>query len=130
MRQLALALCALATLLALPTGASGNQRELTFSTLQLKGSNGYTVSLTTLRQAKRAPYVEVEASRAGLGARYEVRGSAGAGIHAAFGPLGQIDFAFKRHSKRVERPERGCRWISERGVFRGAFGFVGEEGYV
>lgn len=126
---LAILVCALAAM-ALPGAASGKSRELTFSTPQLKGTNGYDVALTTLRQGKRAPYVELQASRAALSARYEVRGKDGAGIHASFGPLGQLDFAFKRQSKSVERPERGCRWVSERGVFRGSISFAGEDEYV
>ena len=127
---LAILVCALAVVAAMPPVAGAKPQELKFSSLRLEDSNGYHVALTILRQGRGAPYAELEVSRHALASRYEVRGEARPGIHARFGPLGRLNFAFKSQGKSVERPEPGCRWVTERGVFRGSFSFDGEEGYV
>jgi hypothetical protein len=69
------------------------------------------------------------ANRSGLSASYQVPADSAAGIHATFGSLGSVSVRFKRTSRTVDAPERGCRMITERGVFLGSFSFVGEGGY-
>jgi hypothetical protein len=127
--SLLLLVCAL----ALPASASGapvDAPELKLGTIELEGSNGYEVEVLTLREGRHAPVAIVSAERGRLAATYEVRASLGAGIHAIFGSLGQLDVSFDRQSKSVETLEPGCRWIIEAGVFRGSFQFAGEGGYL
>ena len=128
-RQFTLALCSFATLLALPAAANGKPVEVTLSSFRLEGSNGYGIEVTMLREDKRAPYIELQVSRDTLSASYQVQGSGGPGIHAAFGPLGRLDLGFRRRGKSVEQPERGCRWVSESGFYRGSLSFTGEDDY-
>src|SRR6476469_2140177 len=109
---LAILVCALAAM-ALAAGAAAKPAEVSLSSFELEGSNGYEVEVTMVREGKRAPYVELRVVHDTLSASYEVRGSNGPGIRAAFGPLGRLDLVFRRRAKSVERPERGCRWVSE-----------------
>jgi hypothetical protein len=130
--RLAVLACALAALLALPASAFGapvQGPELTFGTIELEGSNGYEVEVASLREGRHAPIALVSAKQGPLEASYEVRAELGTGIRATFGSLGQLDVGFERRRKDVTKPEPGCRWISERGVFRGSFRFDGEGGY-
>ena len=128
-RCLAILVCAVAALV-LPAGASSRTPEgISLSSFELEESNGYEVEFSALRFNKRRPAVVVSAKRQTANASYTVRTPDGAGIHATFGTLGQVDFSFQQRKKVVERPERHCRWIFEIGVFRGSFRFVGEGGY-
>jgi hypothetical protein len=125
----AVLVCAVAAL-ALPAGASSRTPEgISLSSFELEESNGYEVEFSALRFNKRRPAAVVTAKRGTANAGYSVRTPHGTGIHATFGTLGQVDLSFHRRKKVVERPERHCRWIFERGVFRGSFRFVGEGGY-
>jgi len=131
-RRLLVLGCALAALAALPTSAFGapvREPELRFATIELESSNDYEIEVAALREGRHAPIALVSAKQGPLEAHYEVRAELGVGIHAAFGSLGQLDVSFERHDKKVTRPEPGCRWISESGVFRGSFRFTGEGGY-
>ncbi|HET7417968.1 MAG TPA: hypothetical protein VFJ61_10130 [Solirubrobacterales bacterium] len=124
--------CAAAAVLAMPAlaGAADKGGELKLSTFKLKVSNGYEVEVLSVREGRAlTSTVAVLAHSGPLRASYEVR-APGAGIHATFGALGQVDVAFKKRQKVVDKPERGCRWINEEGSFRGSFHFVGEGGYV
>ncbi len=71
----------------------------------------------------------VQTANGPLQAIYAVPVNDGPGIHATFGSLGQLDVSFERRRKEIDRPARGCRSITEEGVFRGAFQFTGEGGY-
>ncbi|HEU4599399.1 MAG TPA: hypothetical protein VFS26_06600 [Solirubrobacterales bacterium] len=86
--------------------------------------------MISVRDGSLFPTAAVRAERKSLEASYEVRAEVGPGIHATFGSLGQLDVSFERRRKEIDRPEKGCRWIFESGVFRGSFRFVGEGGYV
>jgi hypothetical protein len=124
--------CALAASSLLPAGASGaptDVPELKLSTFELEGSNGYRVEVTSVREGRRSPFVQVRAERAPFDVTYETRADLGAGVRASFASFGQIDVSFERRRKKVDRPEPGCRWISEEGVFRGSFRFAGENGF-
>lgn len=129
---LLLLVCALVASSALPAGASGapaDVPDLTLSTFELEASNGYEVEVSAAREGRQSPSAMVWAKRGPFESRYQVRTSLGAGIHATFGSLGQLDVSFERRSKEVDRPEPGCRWIFESGIFRGSFRFAGEGGY-
>jgi hypothetical protein len=127
-----LLVCA-AALLSLPTaasGATGKAAELKIGTIELEAPGGYEVEVFTVQEAKLRPTAAVSIKTELLETNYNVQSEAGPGIHATFGSLGQLDVGFKRLKKAVERPEPGCRWVLEKGIFRGAFRFVGEGGYV
>jgi hypothetical protein len=114
---------------ALAKAPANHGGGLVLSSFQLEGTHGYTVELIELREADFPPTVIAAAHRAGLRASYEVPGELEAGVHAVFGSLGQVEVAFHRRKRTVDRPEKGCRWITETGVFRGEFSFAGEGGY-
>jgi len=117
--------------LTLPASALARAPEgITLSTIELDESNGYEVDLGAIRFKKGKSTVALTAQRETASASYSVRTPRGAGIHATFGTLGQVDLGFHRKKKVVERPERNCRWVIEIGVFRGSVDFVGEGGYV
>ena len=129
---LLLLICALVASAALPAAASGapaDAANLTLSSFELEGSSGYEVEVSTLREGRRSPTALIRALRGPFESHYMVPAELGAGVHATFGSLGQLDVSFQRRSKEVDRPEPGCRWITESGVFRGSFRFVGEDGY-
>jgi hypothetical protein len=129
-----LLVCAMVALLALPAAASaaaGKTAEVRLSTIKLEASNGYEIEISALPESWISPAVAaVTVDNGSSRATYEVKPEAGAGIHAMFGSLGQLDVTFERKSKTVETPEPGCQWITEKGVFRGSFRFTGEGGYV
>jgi hypothetical protein len=50
-------------------------------------------------------------------------------MNAVFGSVGRVAVEFHRRKRLVSRPEKGCRLISETGIFRGEFAFAGEGGY-
>lgn len=104
--------------------------ETRISSFKLDESNGYKIEVASFRTGKKPPIAIVTARQRPASASYEVRASTGAGIHATFGALGQIDVSFQRDRKRVIRPERACRWVIETGTFRGGFRFAGEGSYV
>lgn len=123
----------LAACLALPGAAAaggGNGAPVAVSEFKLAGTNGFAIDVTAIREGRSAPVAVVSADRGPVGAGYEVRADLGKGLHATFGSLGMLDVYFARGEKRVSHPERGCRWVTERGTFRGSFRFVGEGEYV
>ena len=124
--------CALVALL-MPAFAAGaplaKAPEVRLSVIEVEGSNGYEVQLSSVRTDDFPADVGVSVDGGLVEASYEVQAELGAGIHAAFGSLGRLDVSFERRKKKVERPEPGCRWIAESGVFRGSFEFTGEDGY-
>ncbi|HEX7280391.1 MAG TPA: hypothetical protein VF255_12315 [Solirubrobacterales bacterium] len=129
---LLLLVCALLTSSALPAGASAapaDVAELTLSSFVLEGSNGYEVEVSKAREGRRSLPALIRAIRGPFESHYMVPADPGAGMHATFGSLGVLDVSFERHSKEVVRTGPGCRSITESGVFRGSFRFVGEGGY-
>jgi hypothetical protein len=124
--------CAVAALLALPTagvGATAKAQEQKIGSIELEGSNGYEIEVTTIQSGKRSSFVAISAANGPLRANYDVRAEGVPGIHAVFGSLGQADLSFQRQKKVVTHPEPHCPWVSEKGVFRGSFRFTGEGGY-
>ncbi|HKO39178.1 MAG TPA: hypothetical protein VJU14_12500 [Solirubrobacterales bacterium] len=103
--------------------------ELTLSSFELEGSNGYEVEVSAAREGRQSPTALIRAIRGPFESHYIVPAALGAGIHATFGSLGQLDISFERRSKEVHRTGPGCRSITESGVFRGSFRFAGEGGY-
>jgi hypothetical protein len=130
-QSLSIVILAVALLVApeIASGATGKAAGIKFGSFEVGASNGYTVEVSSFKEDGSPGIAAVSAENGPLRATYEVRTDAPPGIHATFGVLGQLDFSFKRQAKAVERPEDGCRWISERGVFRGTLRFVGEGGY-
>lgn len=125
-------LCALAALPALPASAvaaAGKGAEVTLSSFKLQGTNDYELEVFAARDGDFPPTAVVFAQQGPLQASYEVSAEFGTGLQATFGSLGQLDVRFERRSKEVDRPEPGCAWITERGVFRGSFRFTGEGSY-
>lgn len=123
--------CALA-LLALPAAASGapaKAPEQRFSRFDLESTNGYGVKVSGEEEGDLAPHALVSVDGGAVGVTYQVRAEPGAGLRATFGSLGKLDVRFERREKKVERPQPGCRWVVESGVFRGSFDFTGEGGY-
>jgi hypothetical protein len=132
MTCLRLVLAAVLAGLALPASVSSapaKAPELRLSNFELESSNGYGVHVASVQEGDFAPDAIVSVDGGAIGVSYEVRAELGAGVRATFGPLGQLDVRFERRKKKVERPEPGCRWIFEKGVFRGSFQFTGEGGY-
>jgi hypothetical protein len=130
-RSLSIVILAVALLAApaVASGATGKAAGIKFGSFELSASNGYTVEVSVFKEDGSPGVTVVSAENGPLRATYEVRTDAPPGIHATFGVLGRLDLSFKRQAKAVERLEDGCRWISERGVFRGTLRFVGEGGY-
>jgi hypothetical protein len=120
------ALLALAALAAAPAGAAA---PIKVSTIQLKGTHGYSVELLEGISGDFPAETGIYAERGAIGASYEVLGDLEPGIHASFGDLGRADLSFQRRKRVVVRPERGCRIVFETGIFRGRFSFRGENGY-
>jgi hypothetical protein len=130
---LGILLCAVAALLGLPAlaaCATGKAAELKLGSFELESPGGFEIEVFTVQESRRPTTAAVGVKNELLQTNYNVRAKAGPGIHATFGALGQLDVSFERRRKAVERPERGCRWIFEEGVFRGSFHFTGEGGYV
>ncbi|HET8814862.1 MAG TPA: hypothetical protein VFM51_07895 [Solirubrobacterales bacterium] len=122
-------LFALTAALALPGGAAGKPAELKLSSFKIQGSNGYDFEVVAIRDGLRNRIAVVSVASGSTAASYRVPLDPESGIHATFGLLGHLDVRFERRRKLVERPEPGCRWVFEGGVFRGSFQFVGEGGY-
>jgi hypothetical protein len=110
--------------------ATGKLAGLKLSSFKLSGSDGYEIEVGVVTVGRRRSAAEVLAKRGPLSAGYLVKTDPDAGLQASFGSLGQLDVRFVRRGKKVSRPEPGCRWVTERGVFRGSFHFAGEGGYV
>ncbi|MGN6256731.1 MAG: hypothetical protein ACTHN3_03135 [Solirubrobacterales bacterium] len=122
---------ALSALPASASAATGKAAEVKLSSFELTGSDGYEIEVAVASAGRRAPMAEVDVRRGPLSADYAVKTASGAGLQATFGSLGQLDVHFARRGKKeVLRPEPGCRWVTEHGVFRGSFHFAGEDGYV
>jgi hypothetical protein len=130
---LGLLACVAAVLSAAPaaaSGATGKAAELKVGGFELEAPGGYEIEVESVREGRHRPIVGIVVKAGLLQTSYDVRAEAGPGIHATFGSLGQLDVSFERLRKVVERPEAGCRWVFEEGVFRGSFHFVGEGEYV
>ncbi|HEX4669942.1 MAG TPA: hypothetical protein VH275_08240 [Solirubrobacterales bacterium] len=102
---------------------------LTLTHFELKGTHGYKIEGGELREADFPPTAVVTAHRSGLRATYEVPGELEPGMHAVFGAVGSADLDFQRRKRMVDRPEKGCVWITETGIFQGDFSFAGEDSY-
>ncbi len=113
---------------ALGTPAKGRD-DLVLSTFKLKGANGYAVEVVEVQGRSTPPLAAITAKRDSLQAKYEVPAEFKPGIHALFGSIGTVAVNFQRRTRSVERPEKGCSWITETGTFRGQFTFNGERGY-
>lgn len=109
--------------------AAGPPTGLVLSSFELDGTNGYEVTVFELREADFPPTVAVSAHRERERADYEAPGELEPGVHAVFGSLGRVAVSFQRRKRSVDRPEKGCTWITETGSFKGEFSFVGEGGY-
>lgn len=96
---------------------------------ELEGTHGYEIEAGWFQEGILPPTASVVAHREGLRATYETPGDLGLGVHASFGPVGSIAVGFRRQKRQVDRPEKGCAWINETGVFHGRFSFTGEGGY-
>jgi hypothetical protein len=120
------------TLLATPAFSAAAEmpaREVRLSTIKLDQPEGYGVEVTGGRIGKRRQVLAVSVGNGPLSTSYSVKTPVGPRLRGSFGSMGRIDVRFERRKKQVERPERGCRWIIEKGIFRGSFNFVGEQGY-
>jgi hypothetical protein len=102
---------------------------LVFKSFELSGSNGYSVEVVQTHGGSLPPSAALGVGVGGSSANYEVPADARPGMHAVFGTLGTLAFDFNRRKRTVDRPEKGCAWTTEAGVFRGSFSFVGEGGY-
>lgn len=125
--------CTLAALSAAPgltNSAAAKSREIALSSFKVEASNGYEVEVGAVRFGKVKSFAEVKVESGSLDTTYEVQADSAAGIHATFDTLGAVGASFRRHSRKVLKPARGCRWIIETGTFRGSFHFTGEDGYV
>jgi hypothetical protein len=125
-------ICAAAVLSAMPATASGTTdraAEVKVSTFEVRGSNGYEVTVSSWREGDTPGDAVVQAVNGPLQAIYSVPAGTAPGIHAIFGSLGQLDVSFEQRRKEIDRVGKGCRSITEEGVFRGTFRFVGENGY-
>lgn len=113
-----------------PNAAALLSKKITLSSFKLEGSDGYEIEVDGLRfeNARSAAVVKVQAGL--LASSYTVKADQGPGIHAIFGELGALGVSFQRHKRKIFKPEPGCRWVTEGGVFRGSFHFTGENGYV
>ncbi|MEX2106385.1 MAG: hypothetical protein WD810_05755 [Solirubrobacterales bacterium] len=133
MALLGLALCAGVAAVGAPAALAeaprSPDRGLVLSHFELKGTHGYTVEAVEVREGDFPPMVTVEVHRKAMRASYEVPGDLGPGMHGVFGELGRVAVEFHRQKRSVDRPEKGCAWIAESGIFRGQFSFVGESGY-
>ncbi len=124
------ALAAAASLFAvLPASAAARQESIVINTVELTGSNGYSVEVIQGRSGGFPPRAAIDVERQGLRASYEVPADSDSGMHATFGSLGRLSFDFSRRKRTVDRRGKGCVWVTETGVFRGDFSFVGEGGY-
>jgi hypothetical protein len=121
--------CSALGLLALPGLASAKSQSLVLSSFELKGTHGYTIEAGELREGDFPPTAAISAKRGDLRASYEVPGELEPGMHAVFGSVGSVAVAFHREKRSVARPEKGCTFVDETGVFLGTFSFVGEGGY-
>ncbi len=111
--------------------AAGKRPETRLSSFELRGSNGYRLTVVAIVPGgARRPAAEVSVQRGPLTAEYLSPAQGPAGLRARFGSLGSLRVHFARQARTVERPEPGCRIVTERGIFRGRFRFDGEDGYV
>jgi hypothetical protein len=121
--------CAAFALLALPGLATAKSQGLVLSSFELAGTHGYTIEAGELREGDFPPTTAINAKRGDLRATYEVPGEPEPGVHAVFGSVGSVGVTFSRNKRSISRPEKGCRFVEETGVFHGTFYFVGEGGY-
>lgn len=123
--------CAVALLAALgPAAATASAGGgLVLGYFKLEGTHGYEIEAGWVQEGIFPPTASIAAHREGLRATYETPGDIGPGVHASFGPVGSVAVDFRRRKRHVDRPEKGCVWINETGVFHGRFSFTGEGGY-
>jgi hypothetical protein len=122
-------------LLALPGAAFAKGRNLVIEPsqtmeFQLKGSNGYSISVSG-----SGGDVSLTARHGGSSASYSTRGLASpARIKARFGHLGRVSVRFHsgNGSPRVLQPAKNCRGkgeVVDRGHWVGRIEFEGEQAY-
>ena len=96
----------------------------------LTGTHGYEIQVTAVGGVNGESGILVSTRRRGLQVTYEMRTRpAGSGVHAQIGSVSTIAVDFEKRERMVIRPEKGCTWIRESGVFKGEFRFTGELGY-
>jgi hypothetical protein len=119
--------------LAIPASALAargkSAKGLTFSTLTLKGTHGYSIEALAVQEGGATTLAAISAKFQTLSATYEAPAEPGSGMHADFGALGSLDLNFHRKERHIERFRKDCKVINEFGVFRGRFNFSGEDGY-
>jgi hypothetical protein len=121
----------LVVVLTIPASAAagGGQARLTLSQFELEDPNGYKIEAGAMQRGATPRTAAIRARRGGLSASYEVPTGPGPGVHARFGTVGNVALDFHRRKRVVEKPAKGCVWITETGVFRGSFSFAGEGDY-
>lgn len=112
-------------------GATPGERgtEVVLFNFKLKGTHGYKIEVAAAKAKGLPAGVIVSADRDGLRASYEMRMGFDPGIHAVLGSVSTIAVDFEQRKRAVDRPEKGCTWITETGVFKGQFRFSGELDY-
>jgi hypothetical protein len=123
---IAVALLAMLGPIATTASAGGG---LVLGYFELEGTHGYEIEAGWVQEGILPPTASVTAHHEGLRATYETTGDLGPGVHASFGPVGSVAVGFHRQKRQVDRPEKGCVWINETGLFHGRFSFTGEGGY-
>lgn len=108
--------------------AANKQPALVLSSLNLRGSNGYTIDVVEVTFNARRRVV-LAASKGLRSAQYSVPATGPRGIHARLPGLGVISLAFKRRHRSVKRFGPHCKAVAETGVFKGTVRFDGELGY-
>src|SRR3954467_610407 len=103
----AIAVALLTTLGPVATTASAGG-GLVLGYFELEGTHGYEIEAGWIQEGILSPTASVVAHREGLRAIYESPGDPGPGMHASFGPVGNVGVDFRRQKRRVERPEKGC----------------------
>lgn len=111
-----------------PASALGAQ-GIAFASFEAKGSGGHRFEAFSVKGGNQPPGAGIRVKRGGLETIYATSGRDSPGIHADLGALGHADLDFKLRKRTVERPEKGCRIITETGTFAGSLSFTGEGGY-
>lgn len=104
-------------------------KGVVLSTMKLGGSHGYKVEVIGIHGKHLPDTVGIFATRKPFKVTYVSPGEPGSGLAAAFGALGDVHVDFHRQKRSVEKLGKGCRTITETGVFRGDISFSGESGY-
>jgi hypothetical protein len=129
---LALACCTVA-LAALPAAASAKpgyyvSEPSIFSTLDVRGSHGYRITVLGLGK-----HVSILAFKGGASASYSVRGKVTEErLQARFGNRGRVSMRLQPTEPPEEESEGECKGkapATQKGVFRGTIRFRGERGF-